>query len=114
MLVSHSLIFVEGSSDTGCSYSRRTEVYALGCLMFEILTGGQVPWMLEMQADPQLNEHDAFIDMLLRTPAPQPTLLGERACYRAHTVARDRPYHEGRVTIAQVISPEKRQWSTWS
>jgi hypothetical protein len=51
--------------------------------MFEILTGGQVPWMLELQAEPQLSEHDAFIDMLLRKPAPQPTLLGKRADFAA-------------------------------
>ncbi len=52
-------------------------MYSVGCLMFEILTGGQAPWMLEMQAEPRLNEHDAFVDMLLQTPAPQPTLLGQ-------------------------------------
>lgn len=47
--------------------------------MFEIVTGGQAPWMLELQAEPLLNEHDAFIDMLLRMPPPRPTLLGEWA-----------------------------------
>jgi hypothetical protein len=46
--------------------------------MFEILAGGQPPWMLEMQAEPLLNHHEAFVDMLQRTPPPQPTLLGER------------------------------------
>jgi hypothetical protein len=45
--------------------------------MFEITTGGQAPWALELQAEPLLNEHDAFIDMLLRAPPPRPTLLGE-------------------------------------
>jgi hypothetical protein len=47
--------------------------------MFEIATDGQPPWMLEMQADPALNETDAFVDMLLSTPPPRPTLLGEKA-----------------------------------
>ena len=44
--------------------------------MFEIVTGGHAPWMLEMQAEPLLHDDDVFIDMLLRTPQPQPTLLG--------------------------------------
>jgi hypothetical protein len=47
--------------------------------MFEITTGGQAPWALELQAEPMLNEHDAFIDMLLRVPSPRPTLLGEKS-----------------------------------
>ena len=54
-------------------------MYSLGCLMFEITTGGQAPWALELQAEPMLNEHDAFIDMLLRVPSPRPTLLGEKS-----------------------------------
>jgi hypothetical protein len=50
--------------------------------MFEIATDGQAPWMLEMQANPVLNEIDAFVEMLLSRPPPQPTLLGEKACRR--------------------------------
>jgi hypothetical protein len=68
-------------------YNRRTEVYSLGCLMFEITTGGQAPWVLELQAEPRLNEHDAFIDMLLRVPPPQPTLLGEQNFFHKCRVA---------------------------
>jgi hypothetical protein len=44
--------------------------------MFEIVTAGQAPWMLEMQANPSLKDQDAFIEMLLKEPPPQPTLLG--------------------------------------
>ncbi len=33
--------------------------------------------MLELQAEPLMNKHDAFIDMLLRMSPPPPTLLGE-------------------------------------